>query len=43
MPEQRAQVRELLPAVAGHLVDERALAVHHLVVAEHEDEVLVKA
>ena len=31
-PEQEPQVRELLPVVAGHLVQQRALAVHHLVV-----------
>ena len=29
-----AQVGEVLPAVARHLADQRALAVHHLVMAE---------
>ena len=37
---QRAQVRELLPAVARHLGEHRALAVHDLVVRERQDEVL---
>ena len=40
VPVQRAQVRELLPAVARHLVQERALAVDDLVVGEREDEAL---
>jgi hypothetical protein len=35
-----AQVGEALPAVAGHLGQERALAVHHLVMAERQDEIL---
>ena len=35
-----AEVRELLPVVAGHLAQHGALAVHHFVVAEHLDEVL---
>ena len=35
-----AQVGELLPGVAGHPGQDRALAVHHLVVAERQDEVL---
>ena len=38
---ERAQVRELLPAVARHLRQQRALAVHDLVVRERQDEVLV--
>ena len=38
---ERAQVREALPAVAGHLPEQRALAVHDLVVGERQDEVLV--
>ncbi len=38
--EEKPQVRELLPAIARHLRDERALAVHHLVVRERKDEVL---
>src|SRR6202046_3642664 len=37
--EQRAQVGELLPAIAGHLVDQRALAVDDLVVRERQHEV----
>ena len=37
---QGAQARELLPLVAGHLVDEGALAVDHLVVGQRQDEVL---
>ncbi len=39
---QQPQVGELLPGVAGHLVEERPLAVHDLVVREREDEVLVE-
>ena len=39
-PEVGAQVGELLPAVARHLRQERALAVHHLVVGQRQDEVL---
>ena len=35
-----AQVGELLPGVAGHPRQDRALAVHHLVVAERQNEVL---
>ena len=38
--QQQAQVGELLPAVAGHLRDERLLAVHHLVVRQRQHEVL---
>jgi hypothetical protein len=37
---ERAQVGELLPAVARHLVEQRALAVHDLVVRERQHEVL---
>ena len=37
---QQPQVGELLPLVARHLADERALAVHHLVVRERQHEVL---
>ncbi len=39
---QAAQVGELLPAVAGHLVDQRALAVDDLVVRQRQDEVLAE-
>ena len=38
---ERAQVGEALPAVAGHPPEQRALAVHDLVVRERQDEVLV--
>ena len=37
-----AEVGEPLPLVAGHLLYQRALAVHYLVVGERQDEVLVK-
>src|SRR3546814_9726145 len=37
-----AQGGGLLPIVAGHLVEQRALAVHHLVMAEGQDEVLTE-
>jgi hypothetical protein len=40
---QVAQAREALPLVAGLLAQQAALAVHHLVVRERQDEVLVKA
>ena len=39
---QQPQVGELLPQVAGHLVQQRALAVDHFVVRERQDEVLVE-
>jgi hypothetical protein len=38
--EEQPEVRELLPRVAGHLLDERALPVHDLVVGERVHEVL---
>ena len=38
--QQRAQVGEALPLVAGHLAQQRALAVDDLVVGERHDEVL---
>ena len=37
---QRAQVRELLPFVARHLVQQRALHVHDFIMREGENEVL---
>ena len=37
---ERAQVGHLLPLVARHLGQQRALAVHDLIVAERQDEVL---
>ena len=39
---ERAQRRGLLPVVAGHLAEHRALAVDDLVVRERQDEVLVE-
>ncbi|MNQ87043.1 hypothetical protein D3C85_1022530 [compost metagenome] len=36
----QAQVGKLLPAVAGHLAEQRALAVHHLVMGDRQDEML---
>ncbi len=38
---ERPEIRELLPAVAGHLREQRPLAVHDLVVRERQHEVLV--
>src|SRR6516162_8568395 len=35
-----AQIRKALPAITGHLAEQRALAVHHLVMRERKDEVL---
>ena len=37
---EQPQVGELLPVVAGHLAEQRALAVDHLVVGERQHEVL---
>src|SRR5258708_16579041 len=39
--EQRAQVGELLPSIAGHLVEQRAFAVNDLVVRKRQHEVFV--
>ena len=39
---QQPQVGELLPQVAGHLVQQRALAVDHFVVRHRQHEVLVE-
>jgi hypothetical protein len=39
----RRSVRELLPVVARHAREQRALAVHDLVVADREDEVSLNA
>jgi hypothetical protein len=39
---EEALVRELLPVVTGYLLEQRALAVHHLVVGQRQDEVLVE-
>ena len=38
--QQRAQPGEPAPLVAGHLAQQRALPVHHLVVRQRQDEVL---
>ena len=40
---QQPQVGELLPQVAGHLVEQRPLAVHDLVVRERQQKFSVKA
>ncbi|OPZ67730.1 MAG: hypothetical protein BWY83_02530 [bacterium ADurb.Bin478] len=40
--QQRAQVGELLPKIARHFIQQRPLAVHHLVVTEHKNEILMK-
>ena len=40
--KQSAQVGKLLPRVARHLVDQRALAVHHFVVRQRQHELLAK-
>jgi len=40
---KRAEVGKLLPDVAGHLGQKRAFAVHHLVMREHQDEILGKS
>src|SRR5579872_6546226 len=37
---ERAQVGELAPAVARHFVEQRALAVHDLIMRERQDEIL---
>ena len=39
---QQPQVGELLPQVAGHLVQQRAFAVNHFVVRHRQHEVLVE-
>jgi hypothetical protein len=41
--EKEAEVRALLPRVARHLVEQRTLPVHDLVVRERQDEVLENA
>ncbi len=40
VPVERTQAGKLLPAVTGHLLEQGALPVHHLVMAERQDEVL---
>ena len=39
-PIQRAQVRKLLPLLAGHLVEQRALHVHNFIVRQRQNKVL---
>ncbi len=41
-PEIGAQIGEALPTVARHAADERALAVHHFVVGQRQNEVFRK-
>ena len=41
IPEQQPQVRKPPPIIARHPAQQRALAVHHLVVGERQDEILV--
>ncbi len=41
--QKSAQVGEFLPKIAGHLVQQGALAVHHLVMAQDQDEILMKS
>ena len=41
-PYGGAQVGELLPEIGGHLVEQRALAVHDLVVGEGQEEGLAE-
>src|ERR1700730_2404237 len=36
------EIRELLPFIARHFVDERTFAVHDLIVAQDENEMLLK-
>jgi hypothetical protein len=40
--KEHPHVGELLPCIAWHFFDERPLFMDHLVVAEHENEMLVK-
>ena len=40
--QEHPDVGELLPRIAGHFFDERALPMDHLVVAEHQNEMLLK-
>ncbi len=37
-----AQIGELLPTIARHPAEERSFAVHHLVVAQGENEILLE-
>jgi len=36
------EVGQALPRVAGHLVEQRPLSVHHFIVGEHQDEVFIE-
>jgi hypothetical protein len=42
LPVQRAQIGELLPFVARHLANQRALAVHDFIVRQRKKEILGK-
>src|ERR1041385_332136 len=39
---KHSEVSEFLPFVARHFCDERAFAVHHFVMAQHQNKVLLK-
>src|SRR6516225_1693827 len=39
---EHSEVRKFLPGVPRHLVDHRAFAINHFVMAQHEDEILMK-
>ncbi len=40
IPIQQPQVRELLPKISGHFIDQRTLAVHHFVVRKRQHKIL---
>src|SRR5204863_6092915 len=40
--QKHTEIGELLPLVPRHLGQQRALAVHHFIVAEHQNEILLK-
>ncbi len=40
--EQEPEIGELLPFIARHSTQQRALAVHHLVVGKRQDEIFLK-
>src|SRR6516225_10143274 len=39
---KHSEVRKLLPGIPRHLVEHRTLAINHFVMAQHENEILVK-
>ena len=41
--QKHPEIGELLPIVAGHLRQQRALAVNNFIVAEHQNKVLLKS